>query len=317
MAAIWREPTWWLSWYPRRGRRPGNVWDRLPPEVRRFRAWGSAFGAFFSVFILVFSILHLWHGPRVPGEVQARIFQPLRLSALGGILGFLVVGAWLRMRAAQVLRRHLSGGDLFRALVSVPPSQLGFWARPHIEALLTAPDRDEEGAAPASPHGELQAILRLADGLSGAARPLGAQAAAAARQLLTAVEEAEQEVGELSRNVEPGEAARLESRLAALGPGAEAERLRVLLGKQLELVRELETRLDDAVARRNRRREQLHVLRLHLASVRARSAEATSVTTLSDEVRRLCEEIAEHTSNALPPGSDRALTRTRVGPDSA
>jgi len=37
LATIGRQPRWWLClWYPRRLRRPGDVWDRLP---RPFRTW--------------------------------------------------------------------------------------------------------------------------------------------------------------------------------------------------------------------------------------------------------------------------------------
>ncbi|MGH8526195.1 MAG: hypothetical protein ACREXY_18905, partial [Gammaproteobacteria bacterium] len=31
------QPRWWRFWYPRRFRRRGDVWDRLPPRVRRLR----------------------------------------------------------------------------------------------------------------------------------------------------------------------------------------------------------------------------------------------------------------------------------------
>jgi hypothetical protein len=32
-----QQPRWWRSWYPRALRRRGDVWSRLPRELRRFR----------------------------------------------------------------------------------------------------------------------------------------------------------------------------------------------------------------------------------------------------------------------------------------
>jgi hypothetical protein len=32
------QPRWWRTWYPRALRRPGDVWSRLPREIRRFRS---------------------------------------------------------------------------------------------------------------------------------------------------------------------------------------------------------------------------------------------------------------------------------------
>jgi len=36
-----QQPRWWRSWYPRAFRRPGDVWSRLPRELRRFRVYRS------------------------------------------------------------------------------------------------------------------------------------------------------------------------------------------------------------------------------------------------------------------------------------
>jgi hypothetical protein len=35
--AVVRQPRWWMGWYPRRGRAPGDVWDRLAGHVRGTR----------------------------------------------------------------------------------------------------------------------------------------------------------------------------------------------------------------------------------------------------------------------------------------
>ena len=65
------------------------------------------------------------------------------------------------------------------------------------------------------------------------------------------------------------------------------------LVKQLELVRGLSSRIEEAKLERNRRVEMLKTLALHLASLRARSKEQPAeVRSLSDRVRVLCDDIS-------------------------
>ena len=45
------QPRWWRFWYPRRFRRRGDVWDRLPPQIRHIRIQMTV------VFCLLFGIV--------------------------------------------------------------------------------------------------------------------------------------------------------------------------------------------------------------------------------------------------------------------
>ena len=73
--------------------------------------------------------------------------------------------------------------------------------------------------------------------------------------------------------------------------------MRALLEKQLELIRGLAGRIDEARERRSRRVEILKTLALHLASLHARSAATPSeVLSLSDRVRALCDDIGRQTA---------------------
>jgi hypothetical protein len=38
-----QQPRWWRSWYPRAFRRRGDVWNRLPHELRRFRVYRGVY----------------------------------------------------------------------------------------------------------------------------------------------------------------------------------------------------------------------------------------------------------------------------------
>ncbi|HVS31233.1 MAG TPA: hypothetical protein VMS98_07235, partial [Thermoanaerobaculia bacterium] len=293
--ALWREPAWWLWWYPRPLRRRGNVWARLPGSVRALRWSVFAFVAFVAAGYLDIAIssalFNTEHG-------EPRLFISGRLDALSTQVGLAmlgaIVGSWLffTFRSRKMLTQAgLAPADVNRVMLTVPPSRASFWARPHIATIL-APA--EAGTAPRldSPHDYLQSIRRDSDALSGPLRALGAEAAVASRQLVDSIEDSERQIAELARSLEPGEEDRLTDRIEALAGVEEYASMRLLLEKQLQLVREMSARIDAARESRNRRVEMLKTLSLHVASLRARLAQSPSeVHQLTDKVRALCDEI--------------------------
>ena len=293
---IWTEPSWWPLWYPRGLRRRGNVWDRLPAAVRRVRTWPAAFLAL-GVLGQSDALFHFldWRGIPVPLHL-AVVF----ISAV-----LFVVWYVLMVHARRQLQgQGLDLRDAARVVLALPPSRMSFWSRPHIAAVLAPAARAEAAGRADSPHDQLQSILRNADELSGSLRPLGAQAAVAARQLLVSIEHADRELAELARSLDAGEGERLAAKIEALG-GASAP-IRQLLEKQLELVRELHTRIEEGREERNRRVEMLKTLALHLTSLRARAAETPGeVPSVSERVRALCDEIG---GQALALAEARAAT---------
>jgi hypothetical protein len=193
-------------------------------------------------------------------------------------------------------------------MYGVPASRMSFWARPHIAPIL-APATMKVTSRSDSPHDFLQSIRRDADTLSGPLRPLAAEAAVAARQLVDAIEQTERQIADLARSLEPGEEERLAGKIEALAAVEEYEPMRLLLEKQLQLVREMSARIEDAKERRNRRVEMLKTLSLHVASLRARLVQTTpsEVRLLSDKVRALCDEIetqAHTVSDSSSAGPD-------------
>ena len=288
LRAIFADPSWWLFWYPAPLRRTGNVWPRLPGIVRAVR-WGLPVLAAYIGFAL-------WLQGVLRGKGSIFVTGP-------GMLVLFWIWVAIRAAAKRRLGRHgLGPVDIERVMLTMPLSRASFWARPHVAPVLSAPTPTVVPGAGDSPHDQLQAILRDADELSGPLRPLGTEAAAAARQLLTAIEQADQEIAKLVRNVEPGEEERLAEKIAALGlpdgGGDENAPMRLLLEKQRELVRSLSARVAEAGARRNRRVEMLKTLALHVASLRARSVEpAGEVGPLSDRVRVLCDDIARQAAS--------------------
>jgi hypothetical protein len=286
-AAIWREPSWWIWWYPRSWRRRGNVWDRLPREVRIIRAVLPMIWVFMPMIIFP---LHFVFEEVLGKPLATNIF------ATGAVILPLVATIVVWLVADTRVRRKLKhqgirGEDLGRILHSVPPSRGSFWARPHIAAILEP--GAESGRAPRadSTHEHLQSILRYADDLSGPLRHLGAEAASAARLLIASVEDADREIAELSLSLEAGEEERLSAKIAALA-SADSVPLRTLLQKELELIRGLAERMEEAKEIRSRRMEMLRTLSLHLSALRARSAETGEPGTVTDRVRALCDDIA-------------------------
>lgn len=304
-SAIWREPAWWLWWYPRALRSRENVWHRLPAAVRYLRGSIQAFVAY-MVFAYAVIILLGDDAGRFLGFNYTRRPPLSFIVTMGTFTAIVLLWAIFTVRA----RRDLSGQglapyDVNRVMMSIPPSRVTFWARPHIAAILAPATGQETARRAESPHDHMQSILRHADELSGPLRPLGAQAAVAARQLMASIDHADREIADLARNIEPGEEERLADKIEALAApataGDEFAPMRTLLEKQLELIRALSARIEDAKERRNRRVEMLRALTLHVASLRARVTEAPSeLRQISDTVKTLCDDIGRQ-AMALDP----------------
>jgi hypothetical protein len=304
-SAIWREPAWWLWWYPRALRRRGNVWHRLPAAVRYLRWSIHAFVAY-VLFAYVVIILLRDDAGRIIGFRYTRGPTIPFIVTMGTFTAIVLSWAIFTVRARRDLRgKGLAPYDVNRVMMSVPPSRVSFWARPHIAAILAPATRPETTRRSESPHDYLQSILHHADELSGPLRPLGAQAAVAARQLVASIDHADRQIADLARNIEPGEEERLADKIEALAAPATGEDefapMRTLLEKQLELIRGLSARIEEARDRRTRRVEMLRTLALHVASLRARLTDTPSeVRQISDNVRALCDDIGRQTM-ALDP----------------
>lgn len=298
---FWREPAWWLWWYPRSLRRRGNVWGRVPVAVRCLR--GAVLVLVLVPMVYVPLRLHFAEGHAFNFYWRPTAFT-IELSVLMSIVA---IWAGLAVRARRDLKRGgLAPADAFRVMYTIPASRASFWARPHIAPIL-APAPAETTARSDSPHDHLQSIRRDADTLSGPLRPLAAEAAVAARQLVDSIEQAERQIADLARSLEPGEEERLADKIQALATVEEYTPMRLLLEKQLQLVREMSIRIEQSRESRNRRVEMLKTLSLHVASLRARFAETPSeVRLLSDKVRALCDEIGRHAQSLHEGGPAEA-----------
>jgi serine/threonine protein kinase len=329
--AAFLEPSWWPFWYPRALRRPEEhgVWDRLPRRLRlqrwmRLATPIAGVGSALLALMFVSPRFHEFHGwptlqaiamwPPVRGGV--RPFPPLLM--LWTMLGWTfihIAGELLgRVNGRWLARFGLPEHDR-RAILHAPLSRPSLWQREEIATVLRPAPTDEPPPA-RTPAEMVHRIASAAAAFRGRDAEVAQEAAAAARQILGSIREADDEVERLSRDLDPQEHERVRARLAGLGVenGAEPDerrRMRALFEQQLLLLTELEARLAHASDRRQRRVELLKSLWLEIANLKAAATVAVEGET-SARVQALCARIAaSHTAStqALGEPDDPTLAR--------
>jgi hypothetical protein len=243
--------------------------------------------------------------PPVRGGV--RPFPPLiMLWTLFGWIFVHIAGmalAWVNGR--WLARFGLPEHDR-RAILRAPLARPSLWKREEIAAVLRPAPADEPAPA-RTPAEMVHRIASAAAAFSGRDAGVAQEAAAAARQLLASILEADEEVERLSRDLDPQEHERVRARLAGLGVEVASEpeerrRMRALFAQQLSLLGELEARLGRASDRRQRRVELLKSLWLEIANLKAAATVAVEGET-SARVQALCARIAaSHTASTQALG---------------
>ncbi len=281
VGAFLRQPTWWyLLWYPRRFRRPGDVWDRLPLPFRIWRL--AATGLVAAVpFLVPIVILGSQLGYLHPSLVTTlNVLSPAWLLVTSSLVLTALValafgGRYVLGLGLDVYQRRLVAS----AFISRPTCRRSLWRKPEIvRALLpprTAVVRSQE---PRLPREFPEALAREAARQSGASREALERAAAEARELVSEIEALDADLAGLGGDADPEEVSRVRRRIEALGPEADAEgderrQMRRLLAQQQELLGKAATRLDAARAQRAERLEALQAL------WRSATAAADSTTT--------------------------------------
>lgn len=290
--AFW-PPGWWPGWWPRTLRPPGDLWDRLPPVVRRARSWGLSvmigamfFGAVPGLLSAMIIALHFGNKPFagvVMSVTMAATVLPL-VSMAAVYIPYYRFGRRAGLTPIEV-----------RKLADEPTAGSRFWERPAIARLLT--DAIPDTAAPATPAGLLSAVREIVRTLPDNLDQLGSDALRAASDLASAIGDLDSESRQLADPADAGEQRRVEDRIAALGAESSDEpsgrrQMRSLLEGQLKLFRELEARRSGVNAKRAMLHEQLRTLWLQLESLRAQTATPTpGASELSNRIRELCRSI--------------------------
>ena len=303
-AVIWRRllapPRWWPFSWPRRWRRPGDVWDRLPRALRWPRNLIGACLACTLAIVPPLVLVFLAH----PGSPWFDLSMSIAVGLVAGT-SWLAIGAVV-YQVIWARRRGVEEAD-YSHLYFAPTSRTAFWRHPDFAALLLP--RAGRGAAtrpaePRSPEGYAQAISDLVRQLPSGTEATVSEAADAARQLLGTVAALDAELAKLAQDADPKELEAVEAKLRALGSEAadegEARRQkRTLLAGQRDLLRQLDQRLAEVNERRARLLDMLRTMWLQLANLRAEAAHDTlAVTEISGKIKALCAEIDAHVQAA-------------------
>lgn len=132
-----RQPRWWKFWYPRRFRRLGDVWDRLPVHMRRVRLhFALVFGFAWGIY------LPLWLGFRLSRTLPV---MPLALETI--LFAVLLLAFLERHRATKELAAKLgiSVTDASK-IMSTPTWRSAVWQREPAASLIR-----RANSAPAAP----------------------------------------------------------------------------------------------------------------------------------------------------------------------
>ena len=311
-AAICRQPRWWLCfWYPRRLRRPGDVWDRLP---RSFRVW-RVLATVLALTLVPWMAVTLYAQGTQVQYATPYVQQTLALELTA--CWILVGGAALAASAslipcARMLRSRGYETYMLRrvanALMVGPTSDRTLWRRPELSRELL-PARPSGAPEPQTASEYLSAISRAAGGLTGPRHELGLEAVERGRKLHEEARALDREAARLSREADPAEVARLEERLARAegetGGGEDERRMRQLLRDQRDLAVRLQGRAEDA---RLQREERLRALReLWRGLVQLQGATSADEGEAMSRLRAQCQRLPE----VAPPVADDTTTRAR------
>jgi predicted Ser/Thr protein kinase len=147
--AVVRQPRWWMGWYPKAGRAPGDVWARLPRHVRTARV-------FIAGFLVILPLLFLRGviGQTAQEQYEAtgrwQGLEKVLLDRFGPSAGMrYVVAFWISWIAATVATTLGSARRLRRGSLAVTGEQdelwpifnratgnTRFWSRPTYAAVL-------------------------------------------------------------------------------------------------------------------------------------------------------------------------------------
>jgi predicted Ser/Thr protein kinase len=275
--ATLRQPGWWpLFWYPRRFRRPWDVWDRLP---RPFRVFRGALTLGMVVLALVMAMAMRLASQIERAQAAQQDLPPLP-AALPMLVAALVLCALMALLALALGARHVLalGYDVYTrrivagALLSGPTGRRATWKKFEVARALLA-----ERVRRADPAGEPRSPRDYASAIGRAGGPAGD-----AEALVVEIEGLDAEIERLAADADPEEAASARRRLEALGLKADAENderaeRRRLLEQQLELAARVDARLE--VARERRQGRMLELVALWRAALAARGEPDTATRT--------------------------------------
>lgn len=139
---IFKEPESWSGWYPAALRRRGNIWDRLPGDVKILRAWLSA-----TIIVVGIAIGPLALAALTGASTPNKAVNVFVASAIIVMLGTFLFLAWFV--PWRLLRKGVSAREAGAMAYLVSASKKAFWSRPSVAPFLNSASRSQLIAAEA------------------------------------------------------------------------------------------------------------------------------------------------------------------------
>jgi serine/threonine protein kinase len=285
--AFW-PPEFWSMWWPKKFRRPTDLWSRLPWQARSLRVT-------FSAVCVVVPALILLRARLLAAGVSSESLFLANVSLVGGLV-VLVAGAF-----AWALSRGLSAPDAGRLLFG-STAPVTAWNSSRFAGLVARGEESRRQPNRDIPGDFVWAISDLLPLLPHELSAIGSRCVNFSVQLVAAIEQCDAEVADIDYWAAPVEMDRVEQLLAGGGASAsltssERGEMQVLLQKQLETMRAMRVRRELVTSRRARFLGFLRALHAQLGDAvgtqdtagRSHVSDGRLIA-LCDEVERACAE---------------------------
>jgi hypothetical protein len=124
-----QQPAWWGGWYPRAFRRRGDLWDRVPRELRAFRAYRAAFLVYVFGAFLPVQLVGLAYRNALASRGALYV---LTAALIGGLV-------FVRRRATARIKSALAVTDADASrLLNTPTWRTSVWRKPSTASLLAS-----------------------------------------------------------------------------------------------------------------------------------------------------------------------------------
>jgi len=280
--AFW-PPEWWGMWWPRRLRRPSDLWRRLPWPARAVRA-------VLSVFFVALPFMVLMRQRFAAELAQASgSGEPVWFVAAEWTL-VLGAGAVMFGTIVWAMRRPLTWGESMRVLFGATTTSPG-WSEPHIARLLAPTDGVRQPDHDSVPE-HRRAIEDLLADMTDADRTPASAVRTTVTLLADAIAKCDAEIASLGGLATDAEIDRLTSHIAELraAPAASgvtpANELVVLVERQLELILQMKDRREIVAQQKARYFNLLRGVWSHLSAMRGSSDDGRGLKGLIAHVER-------------------------------
>jgi serine/threonine protein kinase len=288
MTALLRAPKSWGLWWPRFARRKGDVWDRLPREIRVGRTLAVVPVVTGGPLVGTQIILMI----TLPPEKLAQLLSITSLKPASLVAALLILAGFLSGVGLMSRWWKRQGKPTFAGIPVglTEPNSSPKWKRPEFARYLSDA-KPQKAAIPdsidrlgAAINEEVRAMVR--DGVLSAEQP-----AVVAREVVAAIVAIDNELEMLAKGGDEAELVKLDARIDAMKGAAGSDRgLVEMLGRQRDAIAAIVTRQREQKTRRERLAARLRELFVALDDVRQR-AKAPAPGEITGQLDEVCSDL--------------------------